>query len=148
MAILNARPATGIPEDFALRAADEAECRAGGMSGRRAATLSLRASTQSWEIRGPQGELLALWGWRADGMQGTAKLWMLSCPGIEAYPLAVARESRRCVAWLLETYTELEVLVHTLYEKSALWLQWLDFYPVRVVRVNEELFWLMSRRRA
>ena len=113
-----------------LRAADEAECRAGGFaSGGEALAYSWANSTNAFAHE-RDGDILAYWGFREIGtvLGGTLCVaWMLSTPHIEQHRMHAARESRRLVDALLDHYGEIYVVVDCEYELALKWLRWLGF---------------------
>lgn len=114
--------------DAVLRKADEDECGAFGLSGRDALAQSIRLSDQSFAVM-VDGEPVAFWGWMAPSLLGaTCHVWMLTTPAIEHHKTYAARESKRIVGELLQTYPALICLVDHEHDLAKKWLHWLGFH--------------------
>lgn len=117
--------------EVVLREEDVEECRAGGFTPQEAVEQSIRLSTESFVCRGPDGEILAYWGYREDSLiSGRCSVWMLSTPDIEFNQRFFARESRRITELLLATHFQLICLVDVNYVRAVRWLEWLGYEPL------------------
>lgn len=111
-----------------LRDADVEECRKGGLSPQEAVAFSINRSTKAWLLPGPDGDIVAYWGWRDDCVGcSSAQVWMLSTPAIERHRLWAARKSRAILNVLLETHYLLWAVVDPEYDLAIRWLKWLGF---------------------
>ena len=75
------------------------------------------------------GEPAAMWGLaRPTPLGGTFGVpWLLSCTGVDRYPLTFARESRRWVAQLRAIEPNLCNFIDPAYARAIRWVRWLGF---------------------
>lgn len=114
---------------FILRDADEAECRAGGMSGEEAVRRSVASSDAAYAYYCNE-ELLCFWGYRIEDNCGDmVNVWCLSMPPVFRHRIAFARASREVNRMLGLLFPKMRVAVHEDYATSRYWLEWLGFKP-------------------
>lgn len=124
---LKIREVTGVSEVAVLRAADEVECRAAGMTGAQAVIRSIALSFAAFEATW-KGEVVAYWGYAPPSLLGTiCYCWLLTTPVANDIPLVVAKASRVVVDSLLLRYPTLIVNVDLGHALAVRWLTWLGF---------------------
>lgn len=112
-----------------LREADKRECIAAGLLPEQALQASIDASDQCFKMVGPDGEILAYWGYTVGSpLTWACFAWMLSTPAIERNKMYAGRISLRLLEQLLDTYGEVFVTVHNEYGLSIRWLEWMGFH--------------------
>ena len=127
-----------------LRAEDEQECAAGGMSGLEAVYQSVNLSVWSSIVKSEEGETLAYWGYAPSSFMGNScRAWLLSTPAVEYHKRAFMEASVAYLEQLLLHYPQVYVEVDWKYTRAVRWLEWLGFYPVNI----GEKFMLMCAER-
>lgn len=111
-----------------LREGDAAECAKLGVTPDVALAHSIGQST-FWTLVERDGEPLCWWGYQDRVLTGLAYAWMLSVQAASRHRHYIARESRRLLAWMLETHCEIVVSVDPDYTMAVRWLEWLGFTP-------------------
>lgn len=120
--------------NITLREEDAAEVAAGGLTPEQAIRQSIELSTEWFEIKSPEGEVLVYWGYRKDSViSAHAYLWLLSTPAAEKFKVRFARESAKAVEWLFEENYHLTAAVYCEYDRAIRWLEWLGFRRERVL---------------
>lgn len=119
---------TGVlPAVVQLRAADEAEVAAVGMTGAEAVHSSILRSLHAFEVW-VGTDMCAWWGYSPVSVLGdTAIAWMLTTPAADSHPHQIARASIRLFNQLHRTYPRIVVNVDPLHEDAIRWLTWLGF---------------------
>ena len=116
-----------------LRAADERECAAGGLTGAEAVYQSVSLSVWSYTVKSEDGEILAYWGYAPSSFMGNScRAWLLSTPAVETNKRAFMEASTHYLAQLLERYPQVYVEVDREYTRAVRWLEWLGFYTVNI----------------
>lgn len=116
-----------MPGAVMLRKADEAECLAAGICPYDAVKMSADASTERYFVYDNE-RLVAMWGFAAESLFSyRCRAWLLTTPAIEGLKVKFTRSSLRVMAYLFETYEEVEVYVHLRHEEALKWLTWLGF---------------------
>lgn len=130
---------------FVLRAADEMECRAGGMEGTMAVRRSVAGSDRAF-AHYAEGELLCLWGYRVENwLSGAVMMWLLTTPEVDNHRLRFARESKALLVALLREFSTVQCFVHNDHLVAVRWLEWLGFRRVKTLTPS---FTIMQKDRA
>lgn len=117
--------------EVVLRPADVAECLAGCMTPLTALNASIRLS-QVARVYEDRGRPVCWYGWAMTGVfTDTVDMWMLSTPLADQHKVWLARESRRIIADLHQTFRRIRVIAHDRHYVALKWLDWLGFKPVR-----------------
>ncbi len=131
-----------------LRSLDAAECRACGMEPEEALARSVAGSDEAFASRLPSGDLLCSWGYHSHGpLTGVVDLWLLSTAVVEVNKVAFARESRRILRFLMETWPYAQVVVWSEHTTALRWLEWLGFEAIGGHMVGGQRFYLMQKER-
>ena len=110
-----------------LRAQDEAEVRALGLSPEEAIKLSWSKSNVAFAVYF-HGELGAMWGLRRMGP--VADIWLLTTEAVDTHPISFVGESRRLMFTLLQHFEILRCEVFFEYTRALSWLKLLGFTQV------------------
>lgn len=128
MAILSARVA--VPADaegFEARPADRLECENYGLTVCEAVKMSIENSIFAHTVE-VDGEVAGIWGYGSYSLtNGTALGWLLTTPVVDRYPKLFVKTSKVIIAYILERYPRILVLVDENHAKAIAWLNHLGF---------------------
>lgn len=127
MAILGVREITAWTERVQLRAADEAECALGGMTGEFAVKVSVENSLCAW-VAEHDGDPLVFWGYAPQSLLGdVCQAWMLTTPLADEFPVFLGLKSRKVIAHIQALYPHILITVDPAHILAIAWLNWLGF---------------------
>lgn len=116
-----------FPHEIVLRAADEAECQADGMTGPEAVMYSIQYSDWHEAVYIDDG-LVAVWGYYKPSLFSyRCQAWLLTTDLVEDHKIWFTRCTIRCLRHLFERFEEVEVQVHEDHKLAREWLNWLCF---------------------
>lgn len=131
-------------QNLQLRAADEAECLAAGMTGAEAVKHSVDNSDW-YEAVYLNGQLAVVWGYaRGSFFTPSCVAWLLTTDLVEEHKVWFAKSSLRCLRYLFETFEEVLIEVHLDHKLARDWLSWLCFDAVS----HNNGFMLMKAKRS
>jgi hypothetical protein len=145
--IVQAAPVHIAPLARTMRAADRAECAAGGMSATQALESSLARSLMAWTAL-DDGVPCAMWGVIADSLTDqSARAWLLTGEGVERNRKAFLTHTRAWVQRVSELFPVLTAYVAADYPQALRWLRWLGFdvLPARPMFDTKALFHPVER---
>ncbi len=126
-----------------LRAEDDAECVAAGMSGLRALEVAIGISHQAWVAL--EGErVIAAWGFGADNLFGEAEVWLLTAPAVECHKRVFVTLNIEFLEHVLRLHGSAVCHVHAPYTRAVRWLAWLGFERVATITLNGAEFYQMK----
>lgn len=114
-------------EEFTPREADRLECENYGLTIIEAITMSLENSIYAQTVE-VDGEIAGMWGYGSASLTSNIAFgWLMTTSVVDRHPKLFIQVSQRIVAYILERYSVLRVLVDERHAKALAWLRFLGF---------------------